>query len=188
MRHKVTKRQPAVRCLLGALIFLLPAPSHAEEATTHIIEVSPGIGYFSFDADRGIEDGAFWGLGLGLHFSRRWASVFQYSRIESETDDADMKRLNSITYHLDVYRFFNTRQRARPYLVLGLGQMETRIDSEAESQERIVIGGVGLSLRLAPKWSIRTDLRRQYSVTDEFADSRLGINLVYRFGTGESGD
>jgi len=101
------------RHLLALLLLLfLPTTTYGEDyLTPHIIEISLGIGYYNFDENRNLDSSAMAAIGLGLHLSRRWLVLLQYSALDTT------RNLNGVSqpaymqkYHVDVHRFFNTEK------------------------------------------------------------------------------
>lgn len=172
-----------------ALLLMSTMTAHAnEEATTHIVEISPGIGYYNFDSKRNIDDAPMAAVGLGLHLSRRWAVLLQYSAsnttstVNNASQHVDMQK-----YHLDVHRFFNTENRLRPYLVAGFGQMDL-ITESSKSNKNMINAGLGLAYRMTSSWFVRADARIFSRTNNDYHDNALTLTLGYRFSNGERGD
>ena len=166
------------------LMFYSASVYAAGEVTSNIVEISPGVGYYNFDDDRGVDDTAMATIGLGLQFSRRWLALLHYSvmSVDSERDRVDMEK-----YHIDAHYFFNTAGAFRPYLVAGFGQLD--LDEGLGSVDRNMFNaGVGLSYRITPSWFVRTDARIFSSTNGDFNDDALTLTLGYRFSGGEQAD
>jgi hypothetical protein len=171
------------------LLLFLTATAYGEDyLTTHIVEISPGIGYYNFDDGRNLDSSAMEAVGLGLHLSRRWAVIFQFSSFDTiKNVNGFSQTVDMQKYHVDVHRFFNTEKHLRPYLVLGYGEMDLVSESE-KSNENMFNGGVGLHYRITPSWSIRTDVRIFTNQKSNYNDNALTLTLAYRFSGGERGD
>ncbi|WP_250658115.1 outer membrane beta-barrel protein [Alkalimarinus coralli] len=166
------------------LMALLTNTCRADEVDTSIIEFSPGVGYFSFDSERNLKDDAFWGMGLGLNFSRKFSALLHYSSLNRQSNQASAaKSIDIQKYHIDGMYFFNTDSQLRPYIVGGFGQ----IDFDKTQDETIINGGLGLYVRLTPKWSIRADMRNFHSFDESYNDQTYMMTLGYRPGSGEKG-
>ncbi len=172
------------------LLLLLSTIAYGEDyLTTHIIEISPGIGYYNFDENRNLDSSAMPVIGLGLHLSRRWAVLLQYSTLDTT------KNLNGVSqatymrkYHVDVHRFFNTEKKLRPYLVAGFGQMDLddlNDNFNHATNKNMLNGGFGLYYRMTPSWSVRTDVRIFANTNNDYHDNALTLTLGYRFNGGE---
>lgn len=168
------------------LLLFLSASAQAEDIVTrNIIEISPGIGYYNFDADRNLDDSTMAAMGLGLHFSRAWAFLLHYSSLNSRTEvNGVHQRVDMQKYHVDVHRFFNTEKKLRPYLVAGFGQMDL-ISQDINSNENMFNGGLGIYYRMTPSWSIRTDARMFVDTNNDYHDNALTLSFGYRFSGGE---
>ncbi len=163
--------------------------AHAKEAvTTHIVEISPGIGYYNFDSERNLNDASMAAVGLGLQLSRRWAVLLQYSALNTTTTiNGVSQHVDMQKYHLDVHRFFNTENRLRPYLVAGFGQMDL-ISSSSSNNKNMINAGLGLAYRMTSSWSVRADARFFSSTNNDYLDNAITFTLGYRFNNGERGD
>jgi len=171
------------------LLLFLPATLHAEDiVTTDIIEISAGIGYYDFDADRNLDDSAMASMGLGLYFSRSWAMLLNYSALNTDGEVNGISEHYDVQkYHVDVYRFFNTENLLRPYIVAGFGQMDLISPSE-DINKNMLNAGAGLYYRMTPAWSLRTDVRVFANTNHDYKDNALTLTLGYRFNGGEKGD
>ena len=165
------------------ILLMLPFMAYsAEEVTTSIVEISPGIGYYNFDDDRNIDDTAMATMGLGLQFSRRWLLLLHYSALEY---DSERPKVTVQKYHVDLHHFFNTESDLRPYLVAGVGQLDID-DGVSDTNKNMLNAGVGLSYKLTPSWFVRADARIFASTNGDYNDDALTLSIGYRFGGGES--
>ncbi len=176
------------RQALGLLLLILSNSVHGQEyATTHIIELSPGIGYYNFDSDSNLKNKSFMAIGFGLHFTRRWAVLLHYSAINTTTESTNQS-VDVQEWHIDGHYFFNIKRHLRPYLVAGYGQVDYDPDHEERRSNNIFNAGLGLHYRMTPKWSIRSDIRKFLVAGFNYNDNALTCSLGYRFGGGERGN
>jgi opacity protein-like surface antigen len=127
-------------------------------------------------------------MAFGIHFSRRWAALLNYSASNPEgTGSIAGEQVDMQNFHVDIYRYFNTQHRFRPYLVGGLGSMNVVYYgyNEWDTQWN---AGLGLSYRITPKWFVRGDGRILYTQSDYYTDYAYMLSLVYRLLEGEHGD
>ena len=174
------------RYFSAILLMLLSVNVCAEDLVNRdIIEISAGIGYYDFDDKRNLDDSGMAAVGLGMHFSRRWAFSLNYSALQSTTNvSGTTPTVDMQKYHVDVYRYFNTENRLRPYLVAGYGQMDI-VYTGVDSNETLFNGGIGLSYQLTPSWSVRSDVRVFSHYDSDYTDNALTLVLVYRLNGGE---
>jgi len=171
------------------LLLLQPVITFAaDEVTRDIVEISAVVGYYGFDNERNIDDAAMAGFGLGLHPSRRWAVLLNYAALNTTTNaNSVSKKVDMQKYHVDGYRFFNTENRLRPYLVAGFGQ--TDLVSEGSTiNKNMFNAGFGISYKMTPSWFVRTDARIFANTDNSYNDSALTLTLGYRFAGGEKAD
>ena len=158
-----------------------------DNVTANIVEISPGIGYFNFNSESGLEDDIMGSLGLGLHFSRSWAMLLHYSAINSSIPvKASRSHVDAVKYHVDVLRFFNTEKPLRPYLVAGLGEIDMVYEG-IKNKDTQLNGGLGLYYKLSPNWSVRTDVRIFANLSEHYNDNAITMTFGYRFIDGEQG-
>lgn len=177
-------------CLAFLLLLFLFATAYAEDyLTTHIVEISPGIGYYNFDDDRNLDDAAMAVIGLGLHLSRHWAVLLQYAVLDTTSSVNEASQAVYMRkYHIDVHRFFNTEKKLRPYLVAGFGQMDlddNQDDFKDAINKNMFNAGAGLYYRMTPSWSVRTDVRIFVRTNNDYHDNAVTFTLGYRFNGGE---
>ena len=175
-----------------AIVFLLfsMAAYSEEQVTTSILELSPGIGYYNFDADRNLDNEPMVAMGFGMFVSRRWAFILNYSALRTTRNENGLSQIVAVKkYHLDAYRFFNTEHHLRPYLVGGIGGMDLDSDDNVRNDNQDVANaGVGLYYRITPKWSVRGDWRMFAVYSDNYIDNALTLTLGFRLKEGEHGD
>ncbi len=162
------------------------ASSFAEEINTSIIEFSPNVGYYQFDSSRQVDDNPFIGMGLGLHFSRSFAAILNYSRFDTElSDGSSAGDIDVQKYHIDGLYFFNVEEKWRPYVTIGFGQIDFKNSIQEEVNETQLSAGLGLSFQVTPKWSIRADARDFYSFDESLNEQTFMMTVGYRIGEGE---
>jgi OOP family OmpA-OmpF porin len=191
LSRTIMNMQTLARRFMGAALLLLSMAAYGEEeVTTRIIEFSPGIGYYNFDADRQLDSKQMESIGLGMYLSRRWAVILNYSRLDSvKTENGITEDFFMRNYHLDGYRFFNTESHLRPYVVAGIGGRDLiSKDSDWTEHRDLLDAGIGLYYRITPKWSLRGEARVYSLYSDSQIDNSVSITLGYRLKEGESGD
>ncbi len=174
---------------IGFLLMLFSLTTIAKDNVTgNIIEFSPAIGYYQFDSKRELSNREMAGLGFGVHFTRRWAAILNYSALNTVRGGVQQGETVDVQkYHVDIYRFFNSQHRYRPYIVAGLGGMD--IISEGDKRnETQWNGGVGLYFKINPKWSLRGDGRVFYNESGGHTDYAYTLTLGFRLKEGESGN
>lgn len=174
--------------LLGILLLLVSVTANAkDEINTSIIEFSVNLGHYSFDSQRQLEDTGILGWGFGVHLSRRWAALLNYTAANSKrTGNGAGQDVDVQKYHADVYRFFNTQRPFRPYIVAGFGGMDI-ISEGSKRNETQWNGGLGLSYRITPKWFLRGDARVFYNESGGNTDYAYMMSVGFRFKEGERG-
>lgn len=171
--------------LVTLLTLLLSTTASAQDVTTSIVELSMGAGYYHFDSNRDLDDGLFWGMGLGMHFSRSYAVVVNYSKAYSQEKYGAGNDVKARKFHLDGLRFFNTEKPLRPFVVFGFGNTDITEGGSDKYDETHLNAGIGLHYQLTPNWSVRGDIRDFYSIDSETNDQTAMVTVGYRFAEGE---
>jgi opacity protein-like surface antigen len=187
MKLKSTKTN--IQCFLFGMLLLSFALSAKakDEVTTSIIEFSPAIGYYEFDSKRELSNREMAGLGFGIHVSRRWAMILNYTALNTVRGGAQQGETVDVQkYHFDVYRFFLSQHRFRPYIVIGLGGMDIISEGDKHNETQWN-GGLGLSYRITSKWFLRGDGRVFYSDSSGNTDYAYTLTLGFRLKEGERG-
>lgn len=174
--------------LIGILLLPISVTAYGkDEINTSILEFSLNLGYYEFDSDRQLEDTGILGWGFGMHLSRRWAVLLNYTAMNSKrTGNGTGQDVDVQKYHADAYRFFNTQHRLRPYIVAGFGGMDI-ISEGSKHNESQWNGGLGLSYRITHKWFLRGDARVFYNPSGSNTDYAYMMSLGFRFKEGERG-
>ena len=173
----------------GIYLLLVSFPTYAKDIVDRsIIELSPGLGYYTFDSERNLTDTEMAGMGFGIHFSRRWATILNYTASNPEgTGSIAGEQVDMQNFHVDIYRYFNIKQPLRPYVVAGLGRMNIVYEGY-DDWDTQWNGGLGLSYRITPKWFVRGDGRILYTQSGHYTDYAYMLQLVFRLLEGEHGD
>jgi len=173
----------------GICLLLVSFATYAKDIVDRsVIELSLGVGYYTFDSSRQLTDAETGGMAFGIHFSRRWAALLNYSASNPEgTGSIAGEQVDMQNFHVDIYRYFNTEHRFRPYLVAGLGRMNV-VYYGFNDWDTQWNGGIGLSYRITPKWFVRGDGRVLYTQSGHYTDYAYMLQLVYRLLDGEHGD
>lgn len=192
MRYQSNRIMPIVASRFTAVVLLLYSmvAFGDDNVTTSIIELSPGIGYYNFDADRHLDNEPMVTMGFGIFLSRRWAALLNYSALRTTRNENGTSQTVAVkNYHFDFYRFFNVDHHLRPYVVAGIGGMDLDSDDNVRNDNQdVATAGLGLYYRITPKWSLRGDWRVFAAYSDNYTDNALAVTLGYRFKKGESGD
>ncbi|MEJ2181757.1 MAG: outer membrane beta-barrel protein [Gammaproteobacteria bacterium] len=184
----ITTMKNTQHLLFGVLLLSVSVAAYGkDEINTSILEFSLNLGYYSFDSQRELEDTGILGWGFGMHLSRRWAVLLNYTALNTKrTGSQAGETVDGQKYHADVYRFFNTQHRFRPYIVAGFGGADfiSEGDKRNETQWN---GGLGLSYRITPKWFLRGDARVFYNPSGSNTDYVYMMSLGFRLKEGERG-
>ncbi len=144
--------------------------------------ITPGIGFYKFDDELDLEDEGFVSLGLQYLFSNNIAVEASYG--ESDTEEKDIASARDMDWryaHIDALYYFNPGQRLRPYLAIGAGEGELKIDSLTFDETLLNIGG-GIKYAFGNALAMRADLRAVNSQDNETTSGVATLALSYLFG------
>lgn len=173
------KRTTLIRSVAAcAIVFCMGSPAVAGE-----MYLAPAVMYTDGDKDRRVEDDAYGGqLSLGWVLSPRWAVEVMggYSWIRGFQDlkIAELSANGLFT--------FRPEKRFQPYLMGGLGMMQTnpeRFGSHEESTLGNLGGGIKLRFGDSPV-SLRLEHRVRFEMfnTQTYEDQITSLGLQFAFG------
>lgn len=165
--------------LATTIAVLAAAPVHAEDYQAGVT-FSPQIGHYIFDSERGLDDAAVYGAGLGYQFANPFALEFTFltldSSLESTSADVDYDQ-----YRLDALYHFAPSEKARPYLAAGAGEGAFQITQKKDKETQLNLGA-GVKYFVNESVALRGDARSFYSLDNEKTDYALTIGLLFLLG------
>ncbi len=164
-----------------AFLLMLMTASHAAalEHKAEAFTLSPMIGYFVFDDDRGFDDDPHYSLGFGYNITDRWSSEFFFGYTNTERNDGNT---DYYLWHIDGLYHFNRAERLVPYLATGLG-MSREISNDAQNETRVSWNyGGGVKYFIFQNIALRADIRGYYEPQDRDSDFLFNIGAVFQFG------
>lgn len=166
--------------LLTLSAFIAAIVSTGVNAHDHSGEVTVEAGRIFFDDP--LEDGNTWGVGFGFPVNENWTLEAVMSQYDTETEIGAVD-LDGTQYRFDGIYNVTTTSAWKPYLALGIGDLErewTTVDQK--DRETLVNLGGGVKRSLGGNWQFRTDLRAFNSLDNEYTDLVVNLGLTYLFG------
>ena len=168
----------------------LPLAHAADQAVDNRWYVAPFGTFIKTDTDRHADDG--WGAGLGIgkminkHLNLEIRGFYQ--ELEGFNLNRTHRNWQMAGGTLDLQYYF-VRQKLSPYLVVAVGGMDTRLNSN-NAIGFIAEGGLGLTYEVSDKFLLRSDVRYRYNNnldrvqvgTSEFDDMTVNVGFVIPFG------
>lgn len=154
--------------------------STAASAHNHGGEITLEAGRIFFDDP--LEDDTTWGIGFGFPVNENWTIEAFMSKYDTETE-AGAVDLDGTQYHIDGIYNVTTSSAWKPYLALGIGDLErdwTTLDKK-DRETMLNLGG-GVKRSLGGNWEFRTDLRAFNSLDNEYTDLVVNLGVSYLFG------
>lgn len=193
----VTRPKPLLISALIPLVLVSLASAVPAQAQTEggKFELSPFVGYHTFESEQNLEDSFTYGLRLGYNLTRHWALEGAVSFVDSNVDDTFLTatrkgQFSSPTtdvdvtmYQLDALYHFRPQSKLSPFLVLGYGATDYS-PSISDDDMSTFNFGAGAKYWLADNVAVRFDLR-DHIVSEVFNDSfhnisaSLGITIAF---------
>lgn len=169
--------------------------SFAKKSYDDRLYIAPSLSYLWLDDDRlTSRSGHGVNLGLGKAVSQNTNLELKafYNRYQNSSNDFRDNNFQWDTYGLSLdWQYYLSRKTIQPYLVAGVGAMNSRIE---KSDALGVIGeaGVGLAYKISKNFSLRSDVRYRYNNNfnkvltdrnrDRFNDMVVNLGVVIPFG------
>ncbi len=160
------------------LASLLAAPAFADD---HKYEISGAVGYYEFDTQRDIEDDSVKGLGLGYVINPTWTLEAWWMDMDTEHSKTD-DDIDATQYRIDGLYHFAESGAWKPFLAMGIGEMDYDADLGRDADETQVNFGIGIKRQLFERLALRGDLRAFHSLDESDTDFGAMLGLTYQFG------
>lgn len=158
-------------------ISLFAASSVAQAQLQEGFTVSPSIGYYNMDNNRGLENVDAISLGLGYQFGNPWAVELVYVDAETNTTTNNAS-VDFQQYRLDTLYHLQTNGNLTPYLAAGIGKTEI---SSSANNTLVNLGG-GIKYALNDIFSLRADFRLINDIKDHELDNLTTLGAHFTFG------
>lgn len=157
-------------------------------ASASDFEIGVGLPYYGFDKETALEDKGGVNLNAGYRFNKPFGVELSYSQIATETKsalsstDVDVRDLR-----LDGLWYLNNEGSVLPYVALGVGMMDTKIDMSGNDSddEETVNFGLGVKAHLAKRLRARIDGRWLHGLDSSNNHSVVTLGLGYVFGASD---
>ncbi len=178
------KRQHSVLASAALILPLAIAGSAVTVADPSGFTVTPSIGYAEIDDDRGADlDDNFWSLGLGYRFDNPWQLELVYGQSEVEDGDIPTGDIDVESLRLDALYHLAEDRSIIPYLAIGSGYTDFDADvADLNGDETNINAGAGVKYRVSDMFSVRSDFRGIYGLSEENVDLALSLGLQMLFG------
>jgi len=176
------------------------------------VYLAPSVGYYFFDTDEdsNTDDAMYYGLGLGIQFSKYFALEAGYYELDNpETlyrgfDVDNQERLQGIETDGKLYRVegifnldFSTPIPVIPYVAVGYAKLEQDpqfnlgnsrrdilpVGSAGDDKNEMMSLGVGVKYKVTDAFAVHADVRGFHSFDNEDTDYGASLGVSYLFGT-----
>lgn len=151
-------------------------------ADNHNWELTGGVGRYGFDSDRNIDDASAVNLGLGYVLDKSWTIEGVVSDFETELDNTSLD-IDGRHYRLDALYHLSQWGDWKPFVAMGIGDVEFDPDNFSSADETQLNLGLGVKRLLSHAWQLRGDARAFHSLDEEDTDYGVNLSLSYLFGS-----
>ncbi len=151
--------------------------------------VTPSLSYIIADNDRNADDDFGFGLGVGKPLSKHWNLELNgvYDSLDSNNSNSSYKQTGM---SLDGLYFFNRNASFSPYGLVGIGALNTKVNSERNTNlmgqiglgAMKVLNDYGISLRGDARFRVDND-DNSIPKEDRFGDFLVNLSLVIPLGS-----
>jgi len=142
--------------------------------------LSPSIGPYLFDTNRGVKNNAMFNLGLGYDLTKNWGVEALAGTLHTSTKGLYSQNVIANLYSLDGVYHFSTNIPLQPYLLAGGGVLDfNSLPGETNTQANLN-AGAGLEYFLGNSVAFRSDVRDIYTVANGKSDVlvNFGVSLL----------
>jgi opacity protein-like surface antigen len=174
----------------GSKISSVNAPSYYHDSKDpidySIIGLAAGGGYIGLSDEWGVNGGQTSDYSLGLYFSRSFSLRLSYARTRLDVRTPEPEKPTTLhyeNYSLNGQYYFNVKNRLRPYLTAGFGEMLRDKDNQLKTFQVHI--GAGLHYKITNNLAFQIDYRRFNTTRYERSENAGAATFIYRFGKGE---
>lgn len=166
---------------LAAVIAASAAASVYAEEYRSGVTFTPTIGQYLFDKDRNVDDGVAYGAALGYQFNNPLAVELNYLTMDTNVDGNGAVDVDFDQYRLDALYHFNASPKVRPYVALGGGENQVKVNDKKNDDTIANLGG-GVKYFVNDSLEFRGDIRALHSIDFEDTDVTFNFGLAFLLG------
>lgn len=145
--------------------------------------LTPGLGAYIFDSNRGIKNHPLYNVGLGYDFNTNWGIEALAGTVPTSFKGFENKNITANFYSLDGVYHFNTNNPLVPYLLAGAGILDfshADIQHVGVTSQANFNAGAGLEYFLGKSLALRSDVRDIYTPVSGRSDVlvNFGVSLL----------
>lgn len=166
---------------LSLIVLLSYARASLADNRPGAFVISPGVGAYLFDTDRGAKNNAMYNLGLGYDFNRNWG-IEALAGVVPTTSKINNESLRGSFYSIDGIYHFSTNIPLEPYLLAGAGLLDsTSSQSQLDTQPNLN-AGAGLEYFIGNSVALHSDIRDIYTVSNGKSDFLVNFGVRFLVG------
>ncbi len=145
--------------------------------------LSPMIGEHIFEGNQSLDSSSFWGIGLGYNFTKNWGIEGFYTKTDADADDASTSDTKVETYHLDALYHFRADKKLVPYIVAGLGGINSSPDHGADRDHLLFNYGAGIKYFILDDLiALRAEVRHLVDFPEPYNNLQYSAGLTFQLG------
>lgn len=165
--------------------------AYAADETGHGY-VNAQAGYLWADADRAVEDDAWYGLSVGRHVSNEWS--VEINGFAGEYDGNRGGTLEIRAFSIDALRVFRRASALSAFIAVGIGYIKDDPGVGDSEGNELAQFGAGLLIDLAANsrgtfvFQLRPEVKARWDFIDQpgndrFLDYVAGVGIQFSFGS-----
>ena len=166
-----------------ALLLCCFAGSAAAANLPGAFTLSPMIGEHVFEGNQSLDSSSFWGIGLGYNFTENWGIEGFYTKADADAEDASTSDTKVETYHLDALYHFRADKKLVPYLVVGMGAINSSPDHGSDREHFLFNYGAGIKyFVLDDLIALRAEVRHLVDFPEPYNNLQYSAGLTFQLG------
>lgn len=163
--------------IAAGLVAAAAIPAHADVPLT----LNVGVGEWAFDNDLDVFDHGTPILGLEWALNNKWALELMYAEDETDTISTNMET-EVKSWSLGALRYAGDSTRFRPYVGLGMGELELENNSWDDVQTALN-AAMGMRFMFTDRLGARVEMRAVHTLDNDDTNILLNAGLNFFFGS-----
>ncbi len=142
-----------------------------------------GVGQWSFDNNLDVVDHATPILGLEWALNNKWALELMYAEDETDTTSTNLET-EVKSWSLGALRYAGDSEHVRPYVGLGMGELELENDAW-DNVQTTLNAAAGIRFMFTDRFGARVEARAVHTLDNDDTNILISAGLNFFFGSTE---
>lgn len=157
---------------------------HADNRPGAIV-LTPSVGAYLFNSNRGVENNPLYNIGLGYDFNRAWSVEALAGLVPTSAKGVSNQNINAKLYTIDgIYHLNMNNIPLVPYILAGGGFLDgiANLNTNDPNTQANVNAGAGLEYFLGNSVALRSDVRDIYTMNTGKSDLLVNVGVSLLLG------